>query len=294
MVGSEAALLMLATVSGNKMRTFATFLTIILFVVFANGQHIDFVKEYYYKVNEKRIRPDTSVLHVRYFDKLDNEIGDYDAKEETTSLSQFQNKKLTHVVKLYKMDTVSLAIYRYLGIQSFGEKHYKDKNLSNEVYEIQYTDTSCQKWTVMIVYQTTSGKTIKVASWFIEYDSIGRKCKRYIDTDSGRVFSLYTYESENRNRLVTKREDFEGNAIIYEVTTIENSKKRITLYSDLKTKAKTKSIDYFDKNGFLYRKEDYGTIFYTCNRSDPRWHAQGKPITTIPDQIIIFEKFYYR
>ncbi len=276
------------------MRTLTTFFTIILSIIFVNGQHIDVVKDYYYKVNEKRIRPDTMVLHVRYFDRLDNEIGDYDIKNEITTLRLFHNKKMTRVVELYEMDTVSVANYRYISAQSFGEKNYKDKNLPNEVYEIQYTDTSCEKWTVMTFYKTSPGKTIKVDSWIIEYDSIGRKHKRYVATDSGRIFSLYNYESENHNWSVTKREDFEDNAIIYEVITTENSKKRITLYSDLKTQTKTKSIEYFDKNGFLYRMEDYGTIFYTCNRSDPRWHTQEEPITTIPDRIILFEKIYYR
>lgn len=276
------------------MRTIATFLIIILSFVFVKGQPNVIVKDYHYKVIEKRIRPDTMVLHVRYFDRLDNEICDYDVKNETIILRLFHNNKLTSVVELYELDTVSLASYNYIDAQSFGEKHYKDKNISDEFYEIQYTDTSCKKWKVMTIYQSASEKKIKVASWTIEYDSIGRKHKRYINTDSGRIYSLFKYESDKHNWNVTKREDFEGNAIVYEETTTENSKQRNTNFLNFKTQTKTKSIEYFDKKGFLYRKEDYGTIFYTCNRSDSRWLAQDKPITTIPDQIIIFEKIYYR
>jgi len=276
------------------MRTLATFLTIILLNVFVNGQQIYDVKDYYYKVNEKLIRPDTMVLNVRYFDRLDNEIGEYDTKNEITKIRLFHNKKMTCEVELYKLDTVSVKNYRYIGAQSFGKKHYQNKNIASEVYEIQYTDTSCKKWTILTCYLTKKGKTIQVRSWIIEYDSIGREHKRYVTSDSGRVYSLYNYESKNRNWSVTRREDFEENVIIYEVITTENSKKRTTLYSNLKTQTKTKSIEYFDKNGFLYRMENYGTIFHTCNRSDPRWNTQEKPITTIPDRIVIFEKIYYR
>ncbi len=260
---------------------------------FAKGQQVDIVQGYYYKIIEKRVYPDTVALCVKYFDKLDNEIANYDPLNHRTEFMFYQNKHLVSLIELDGRDTVSITKFKFYGKSSIGNKYYTDSINRNELYLTQYLDSLCQKMTVLKWYFISKCDTSMAGTWINEYDSIAQKIKRYIKEDSGTKYTCFRYQNRNSDNS-TIIEEYKNDSLVYETRIIETKSTKSTFTSDLTNGSKTKTIEHKDNSGFIYKKEFYGTIFYTCRIDDPRRHGQDKPIRGKPDKIHLFEKIYYR
>ncbi len=245
-----------------------------------------------YKIITKRVKPDTVLLNIEYYDYAGKLISEINNRNETT-IYYYNNDKLKKVVFLLNKDTTSVANYDFSNNQKKVVTNYFLPYKSKLTYIVSYLDSQYKTILNEKVWDHYEEDSVYIWTHFYNYNIDGKLACSYYEDCLNDSITFNNYQDKN-HKLVTIENHFRGGDLYYEETKIEDSNQILIKTKYLLTGSETLTVKYIDEDHLNYKTEYYGTINTSCIENDPKRYTQSKPITNTADEIIAREKFYCR
>lgn len=261
---------------------------IFVFLTESISAQVDIISkpEYKYLIEESRVFPDTLTTKIDYYDATDKLIFTEKFNRNgltMTTINQFENSQIIKTIEYSDSKILNEANFEYYPFGSIMTL-YVDNEI-DVIRKINYLDSLYEKILTDSLFEVSDRDTS--LTWVLEtkYDDLHRKISWYNLEDSIQ-FDGYKYEyiTQSDSLDITITKEFEDGIFISQLKSSDNKTKReITKdYLIIKTRATTKTIEYYDENNFVFLINQYGSIKYFCDLSDTGNHSQDAPISENP------------
>jgi hypothetical protein len=271
---------------------------ILLSIFFSSGvlyaqDSLQSMPDYYYRVDNIRVYPDSQLINIEYYDKLDNLIC-IKENNNTITVNKYENSRLSET-KVYK-ETVAKTrnIHQYFPYQE--RVNYYNKYGLMFIQIKKYQDSLYQRVLEDKLYDISESDTTLAWVYLTEYDTINRRISwfSYENNMKEKGFE-FEYKSSSDSVEIVYIQEFDGEKCLNLSIEVFNKKTNVKTYSNYyyQPEVYTQTKEFYTDSDFLYKTEEYGSINHTCNPNDKINGTQLKTVSEKPDEVIIRKKTYF-